>query len=93
MADSTTPNGINTELWEFPCTIAFKAMASNRENIEIDVISVIQEVIPGDYVPNVKPSAKGNYVSITVTVTLEHEHQVETLYRQVRALPDVKMCL
>lgn len=93
MANSAPPDGINTELWDFPCTIAFKAMANNVDNIDIDILSVIQDIVPGDYSPTVKPSAKGNYVSITVTVTLEHEKQVESLYREVRALPDVKMCL
>ncbi len=86
-------DGINTELWEFPCVIAFKVMAINRANIEDDIISVIQKVVAGDYMPLLKPSAKGNYVSVTVSLRFENKTQVESVYREVRAIPDVKMCL
>ncbi|NVJ59698.1 MAG: DUF493 family protein [Gammaproteobacteria bacterium] len=68
-------------------------MAVNRENIDIEILSVVQQVVPGDYAPTTKPSAKGNYVSITIHVTLENVEQVETLYREVRNIPDVKMTL
>lgn len=93
MSDPVQPDSINTELWEFPCTISFKTMATNRANIDVDVLTAIQNVVPGDYTPTVKPSAKGNYVSITVRVTLKTKQQVEDLYRDVRAIADVKMCL
>lgn len=93
MSDTHQPEGINTELWDFPCTIAFKTMANNRPNIESEVLAIIQRVIPGDYSPTSKPSAKGNYVSITATVTFQNKSQVEDLYREMRAHPDVKICL
>ena len=93
MSQSETPPGINPELWEFPCQIAFKTMAVNRNDIDIEVLSVVQNVVPGDYAPQLKPSTKGNYVSITIHLTLHSCEQVEQLYREVRAIPDVKMCL
>jgi hypothetical protein len=93
MSDSKQSQGINTELWEFPCTIAFKTMAINRPNIDVEILEVIQRVLPGDYSPTLKPSAKGNYVSVTATVTFHTKEQVETLYREMRSHPDVKMCL
>ncbi|NVJ51753.1 MAG: DUF493 family protein [Gammaproteobacteria bacterium] len=93
MSETTPPDNINPHLWDFPCTIAFKAMAVNRVDIDIDIVTKVQEVVPGDYSPNIKPSAKGNYVSISIHVHLETAQQVEALYRAVRAIPDVKMCL
>ncbi|MEE4245029.1 MAG: DUF493 family protein YbeD [Kangiellaceae bacterium] len=85
--------GTNPDLWDFPCTIAFKTMAAKRPNIENDVISAIQSVVSGDYSPTSKPSAKGNYLSITVKVTLANKDQVEALYAAVRAVDDVRICL
>lgn len=90
---SDAPKGINPELWDFPCRIAFKAMAVNRDNIDIDILTVVQQIVPGDYAPSMKPSAKGNYVSVTIHLTLETIEQVESLYREVRKIPDVKMTL
>ncbi len=93
MSDSKQPESINTELWDFPCTIAFKTMANNRPKIEMEILAIIQRVVPGDYSPTLKPSAKGNYVSVTATVTFQNKDQVEALYREMRSHPDVKMCL
>ncbi len=86
-------DGINPELWSFPCQIKFKVMALNRPSIDIDIISAIQEVIPGDYYPELKPSAKGKFVSLTVALHLENKEQVEAVYRRVRLVDDVKLCL
>ncbi len=84
---------VNPELWDFPCNIAFKAMAVNRDDIEVDIIAAVHKVIPDDYSPQLKPSAKGNYVSVTLSITFHNAEQVENVYRNVRAVADVKMCL
>ena len=85
--------GINPELWDFPCHIVFKAMALNRALIEENIVTAIQSVLPGDYTADVRPSKKGNYVSVSVRLHLENKDQVEAVYKAVRSVPDVKMCL
>ncbi len=93
MSDPVNPDSVNADLWEFPCRIAFKAMATNRPGIDIDILTAIQKHLPGDYSPQLKPSAKGTYVSVTVAIQFDNKHQVEAVYREVRAVTDVKMCL
>ncbi len=40
-----------------------------------------------------KPSRQGNYVSISVTITLDTEIQMHLLYRQLKLLPGIKMAV
>jgi len=40
-----------------------------------------------------KPSRAGKYVSISVTVNLETEMQMQLLYRQLRLLPGIKLAI
>ncbi|MDI5823439.1 DUF493 family protein, partial [Salmonella enterica subsp. enterica serovar Kentucky] len=42
------------------------------------VVEVVQRHAPGDYSPTVKPSSKGNYHSVSITINATHIEQVET---------------
>ena len=53
------------KLWDFPCEICFKVMAVNRENVDIEVASVVSRHAPGDYSPAKRLSKDGNYVSLS----------------------------
>ncbi|MGL5727338.1 MAG: DUF493 family protein, partial [Plesiomonas sp.] len=43
--------------------------------------------------PAVKPSSKGTYHSVSVTITATHIDQVETLYEELGAIDIVRMVL
>ncbi|MCO7227374.1 DUF493 family protein YbeD [Pleionea sp. CnH1-48] len=86
-------NTINPELWDFPCDMVFKAMADNKDGVENAVIAAIQSVLPGDYVPQTRPSKNGTYISVSVRLYVENKEQVEAIYRVVRDVEHVKMCL
>ena len=57
------------ELLEFPCQFPFKVLGVAHPELADQVVAVLQQHAPGDYSPTTRPSAKGNYVSVTVTVT------------------------
>ena len=57
------------ELLEFPCQFPFKVLGIAHPELADQVVAVLQQHAPGDYSPKSRPSAKGNYLSITVTVT------------------------
>ncbi|WP_026960697.1 MULTISPECIES: DUF493 family protein YbeD [Aliagarivorans] len=81
------------ELMEFPCDFTLKIMGVNNDTLEQQVLEVIQRLAPGDYSPKSKPSSKGNYVSLTLSVRVTNAEQVESLYREVGAIEDVRHVL
>lgn len=81
------------DLLEFPCQFTYKVMGYAKPELPDLVLSVIQRHAPGDYTPKVKPSAKGNYHSVSVTITATHIDQVETLYKELGEIDIVRMVL
>ncbi|MCW2255936.1 putative lipoic acid-binding regulatory protein [Providencia alcalifaciens] len=81
------------ELLEFPCSFTYKVMGVAEPELLDEVVEVVQRHAPGDYSPDVKPSSKGNYHSVSITINATHIEQVETLYEELGALERVKMVL
>ena len=81
------------ELLEFPCSFTYKVMGHAKPELVDQVVEVIQRHAPGDYTPSVKPSSKGNYHSVSVTINATHIEQVETLYKELGELEIVRMVL
>ncbi|MGL9722825.1 DUF493 family protein YbeD [Sodalis sp. (in: enterobacteria)] len=81
------------ELLEFPCPFTYKVMGSSQPELVDQVVEVVQRHAPGDYSPQVKPSSKGNYHSISITITATHIEQVETLYEELGKIDIVRMVL
>lgn len=81
------------ELLEFPCSFTYKVMGHSKPELVDQVVEVIQRHAPGDYTPSVKPSSKGNYHSVSITINATHIDQVETLYKELGELELVRMVL
>ena len=81
------------ELLEFPCSFTYKVMGHAKPELVDQVVEVIQRHAPGDYTPSVKPSSKGNYHSVPVTINATHIEQVEALYKELGELELVRMVL
>ncbi|EKN3954062.1 DUF493 family protein YbeD [Yersinia enterocolitica] len=81
------------ELLEFPCPFTYKVMGIAEPQLVNQVVEVVQRHAPGDYTPEVKPSSKGNYHSVSITITATHIDQVETLYKELGNLELVRMVL
>lgn len=81
------------ELLEFPCEFTYKVMGEAHPELPERVITVIQRHAPGDYVPSIKPSSKGTYHSVSITITAENIEQVEKLYKELAEIELVRMVL
>lgn len=81
------------ELLEFPCSFTFRVMGHAQPELVDRVIEVVQRHAPGDYSPQVKPSSKGNYHSVSITLIATHIEQVETLYEELGAIDIVRVVL
>lgn len=81
------------ELLEFPCDFTYKVMGQAQPELVDRVIEVIQRHAPGDYTPQVKPSSKGNYHSVSVTINANNIEQIEKLYEELGNIDIVRMVL
>ena len=81
------------QLLDFPCQQTFKIMGIAHERLPQDVVSCVQRHAPGDYVPKVKPSSKGNYHSISLSVTVTSKEHMETIYVELAKLELVRVVL
>ena len=81
------------ELLDFPCSLSFKVMGVAHPELVPEVISVIQQIAPGDYSPSVKPSSKGNYHSLAVPVIVNSKEHIEEIYTELNKLDLVRYIL
>ncbi|MDP5292662.1 DUF493 family protein YbeD [Oceanimonas sp. CHS3-5] len=81
------------ELLEFPCRFPFKVLGLADERLPGLVVEVLQQHAPGDYSPQVRPSSKGNYHSVSVHVTVQSKEHVELLYTELGKIELVKYVL
>lgn len=87
---------IREELWEFPHAMQLKVMGAADAPLEEAVVDILEAHLEDfDRVRHLtsKPSAKGNFVSLTASVTLRNRDQVERIYRALDACPHVKITL
>ncbi len=81
------------DLLEFPSPFTYKVMGLAKPELVDLVVEVVQRHAPGDYTPQVKPSSKGNYHSVSITIKATHIEQVETLYEELGDIDIVRMVL
>ena len=81
------------DLLEFPCQFTYKVLGFAKPNLPDLVLNTIQKHAPGDYSPSVKPSGKGTYQSVSVTIHATSIEQVDILYKELGAIDIVRMVL
>lgn len=68
-------------------------MGVAHERLPEDVVSLLQIHAPGDYNPKVKPSSKGNYHSVSISVLVNSKEHMELLYVELGKLELVRVVL
>lgn len=81
------------EFLAFPCSFTYKVMGLAKPELTDQIVEVVQRHVPGDYVPSVKPSSKGNFYSLSITITATNIEQIEKLYEELAKLELVRMVL
>jgi len=79
----------------FPCLFPLAVIGRNEDGFHLAVIAVIRKHVPDMDVDrfHARTSQQGSYLSIRVTFWAEDREQVDTLYRELGSLPQVKMIL
>jgi putative lipoic acid-binding regulatory protein len=82
-------------LLEFPCDFPLKIMGARTDDFAQTIIEVVLRHA-ADFDPasvEMRPSSKGNYLSLTCTVLAQSQLQLDNLYRELSAHPMVKVVL
>jgi len=81
------------ELLEFPTYQTFKIMGVAHDDLPTQVIGRLQELAPGDYSPSVRPSSKGKYHSLSISVKVTSKEHMESIYTELSKLDLVRVVL
>lgn len=86
---------VNTSLLVFPCHFPIKVMGDNVEGFAQNLITLAQQFDPQLEAAQVeiRTSAKGNYLSVTLPIYATSQAQLDDLYRALQAQPSVRMVL
>ena len=83
------------EHFNFPCDFPIKIMGRCDCDLEMLVVEVINRHV-SDLSENAvatRPSGKGNFISVTVTVTATSREQLDNIYRELTTREEVLMAL
>lgn len=85
---------LREDLWDFPHEMTLKVMGAADSPLESAVVAILDEHLE-DFDANahlvLKPSSKGNYVSVSARVIMRHKNQVLAIYAALDACPHVKV--
>jgi putative lipoic acid-binding regulatory protein len=82
-------------LISFPCEFAIKVFGNKSEDFETAVITIIRKHC-AELRENAfayRPSKDGKYLAITITIQAESKEQLDTIYQELSANPNVLMVL
>ncbi|MFP5393409.1 MAG: DUF493 family protein [Gammaproteobacteria bacterium] len=82
-------------LIEYPSDFPIKVMGATHPDFEATIVDVVLEHDPTFHIGRmeVRPSGKGNYTGLTVTVRAISRAQLDDLYRALSSHPMVKIVL
>jgi putative lipoic acid-binding regulatory protein len=82
-------------LIRYPCAFPIKVMGAQVEGFVDAVVRVARQFDPGFDAATVelRPSARGRYLGVTITVTATSRAQLDELYRTLSTHPMVKVVL
>jgi len=80
---------------KFPCDFPIKVMGQRQDGFAQAVLETVLRHAPDFDAAGVemRPSAKGNYLSLTCTIRAVSREQLDALYRELSTHPLVKVVL
>ncbi len=82
-------------LIEYPCDFPIKIMGQRHDDFAQTMLAVVLEHDPFFIAERMemRPSSKGTYISVTVTIRATSREQLDNLYRALSSHPMVKVVL
>ena len=80
---------------EFPCAYPIKVLARSSEDLTEVILTVFERHAPGfdRTAVTARPSSKGTFTAITVTITATGPDQLEALHQDLLGTGRVKMVI
>lgn len=85
-------NDDSTEtLFEFPCKFPIKAMGHSIIGIETTIVDIVRRHTEEIDIVSVRTrlSSGGKYIGVTITITARSKAQLDAIYMDLTAHPDV----
>lgn len=82
-------------LIEYPCHFPIKVTGTKTPEF-VDSITALVQTFDSSFESEsveLRPSAKGNYIGVTITPYIQNREQLDTLYQALTKLPAVKFVL
>lgn len=79
----------------YPLQIGIKIAGANNDSFQSSVVEIVQSHCPEVCAESVasRESGKGNYLSLTIQVTVNNRDHLQNLYDELHAHEDVKWVL
>jgi len=83
------------KLFNFPCDFPIKIMGRCDCDLELIVVEIINRHVSdlSENAVKTRPSGKGNFISVTVTVNATSREQLDNIYLELTAREEVLMAL
>ena len=82
-------------LLQFPCDFPIKIMGRTSDGLAQEILAMVLRHAP-DFDPGsmeMRASSQGNYLGLTCTIRAQSRSQLDALYRELSAHPQVKVVL
>ncbi|BGI51028.1 MAG: DUF493 family protein YbeD [Arsenophonus endosymbiont of Ceratovacuna japonica] len=81
------------DLLNFPCLFTYKVIGAAKIELINKIIEIVKYYIPSDYKLSVNISNKGNFYSVSITITATNIKQIEKLYEELYNIDLVRIVL
>ena len=83
------------DLFNFPCEFPIKVMGRMDSDLENQVIEIVNRHVDNlsEGAVSSRPSGKGNFIAVTVTIMATSREQLDNIYRELTACDAVLMAL
>lgn len=84
-----------TSLLEFPCDFPIKAIGWSQDGLERQVVDIVLRHAPDldESTVSSRRSGSGKYMGVTVTVRARSQAQLDAIYQDLTACPEIAMVL
>lgn len=81
--------------FEFPCQFPIKAMGKNVPDLDAIVVAIVRRHVVdlSENAVKTRASKGGNFISITVQVEAQSKAQLDAIYMDLTACPEILMSL
>ncbi len=95
MSDAKNPEELEPPKIEFPCLYPIKVIGVAGANFEMDAVMTVERHA-GKIAPEfitLNPSKSNTYVSVRMTIAATGVEQLESIFEDLKKLPNTKMVL